>query len=78
MLRSSQKQVQVSKAPWTVEEMKAAKEFVENPANGYAVTFEKMQPRVKDRILLRMREQRAMFDLSVGIMGGKTGVQKIG
>lgn len=79
MLRTHKKPtVQVSKSPWTAEEIRAAKDYVADPANGYAIEFDKMQQRIKDRILLRMRERRAMFDLPAGIIGGKTGVQKIG
>jgi hypothetical protein len=78
MLRTHNFRKQVSKDPWTDDELKMAKEFVSNPANGYAVSFERMSDQIKNRILLRLREQRSLFEVADAVPGGKTGVQKAG
>jgi hypothetical protein len=79
MLRThNYRKPQVSNDPWTDDELKMAKEYVENPANGYAVSFERLSVPIKNRILRRLREQRSLYEMADTVPGGKTGVQKAG
>ena len=63
---------------FTEAEVAAAREFVNDPVNNYAIEFDQMTPAIKVKIMKRLREQQHYLALSHAIINGKAGRRTFG